>query len=175
MDGNWGRGDSGHASQTFVLSRSEPGTLTQLHPLPTSWGVDAKDHEYCDVTSINQLHPTTPASWGIDVEDYCDDEGHVISFRFSTGYSLGKGESAAIPTEIGNIKYLQRIQFVDNDLTGPIPSQLGKLTSLSHLFMTQNGLTGTLPSQFDAENTKAALNFRHQYISVLPPKLRIPQ
>ena len=52
----------------------------------------------------------------------------------------------AIPSELGNLKRLIRLQLSMNGLTGEIPSEIGKLEMLFHLQLQKNHLTGSLPS-----------------------------
>ena len=48
---------------------------------------------------------------------------------------------------MGNLAKLQRLDFTQNQLTGPIPSELGNLADLTGLFLHINQLTGEVPTQ----------------------------
>ena len=52
-----------------------------------------------------------------------------------------------IPSEIGYMTSLTRLDFDDNYLTGSIPTEVGNLRALQNLFLYRNSLNGTLPSE----------------------------
>ena len=53
-----------------------------------------------------------------------------------------------IPSELGNLNKLERLHLGNNQLTGIIPNELGNLQSLKSLELGQNQLTGNLPNTF---------------------------
>ena len=56
--------------------------------------------------------------------------------------------TGTIPSELGNLSNLKRLDFRVNNLTGTIPSELGDLGSLLlELSLNRNQLTGTIPSE----------------------------
>ena len=55
--------------------------------------------------------------------------------------------TGTIPSELGNLSNLKRLDFRANNLTGTIPSELGDLGSLQQLNLRANNLTGTIPSE----------------------------
>ena len=77
--------------------------------------------------------------YGVNV----DSHGRVVglSMRFNL---LG----GPIPSELGSLTELTRLDFGANSLTGPIPSELGKLTQLTYLGLGHNELTGRIPPHF---------------------------
>ena len=55
--------------------------------------------------------------------------------------------SGPIPTELGSLTNLELLNLGDNDLTGPIPTELGELASLTRLYLYSNSLTGPIPTE----------------------------
>ena len=55
--------------------------------------------------------------------------------------------SGVIPTELGQLKNLNRLILSYNYVTGPIPSNLGQLPSLRILWLAGNQLTGSIPAE----------------------------
>ncbi|CAL9016383.1 unnamed protein product [Prunus brigantina] len=50
-----------------------------------------------------------------------------------------------IPTKIGNMYWLETLDFPHNHLSGQIPQILSSLTFLSHLNLSYNNLVGRIP------------------------------
>lgn len=62
------------------------------------------------------------------------------------GISLaGKHLRGYIPSELGSLIYLRRLNLHNNELYGSIPTQLFNATSLHSIFLYGNNLSGTLP------------------------------
>ncbi len=55
--------------------------------------------------------------------------------------------SGAIPSAIGNLTSLWRLDLAGNSLSGAIPAEIGDLTSLKRLFLHINSLSGAIPSE----------------------------
>ena len=56
--------------------------------------------------------------------------------------------SGTLPTQLGNLGGLTRLDLNGNRLRGPIPTQLGRLTALTYLDLgDNNGLSGSIPPQ----------------------------
>ncbi len=71
-----------------------------------------------------------------------DRAGRVVALHLRVNNLAG-----SIPSSLGNLTNLQRLDFTQNDLTGPIPSELGNLTDLRTLYLNSNDLTGPVPSE----------------------------
>ena len=54
--------------------------------------------------------------------------------------------TGSIPSSLGSLTNLDRLQLDGNQLTGSIPSSLGSLTNLTRLDLFTNQLTGSIPS-----------------------------
>ncbi|KFK41150.1 hypothetical protein AALP_AA2G092300 [Arabis alpina] len=62
------------------------------------------------------------------------------------GISLaGKNLRGYIPSELGSLIYLRRLNLHNNELSGSIPTQLFNATALHSLFLYKNNLSGSLP------------------------------
>ncbi|KAH0991894.1 hypothetical protein GBA52_003377 [Prunus armeniaca] len=57
----------------------------------------------------------------------------------------GKNLSGYIPSELGTLVYLRRLNLHSNNFHGSIPSQLFNATSLHSIFLYGNNLSGSLP------------------------------
>ena len=65
----------------------------------------------------------------------------------------GNQLTGAIPTEIGNLNRLGRLDFGSNMLSGTIPSEIGLLSELTGFYVSDNQLTGTIPDEVLALTT----------------------
>lgn len=59
----------------------------------------------------------------------------------------GQGLTGVIPTELGRLTELKRLDLMGNELGGEIPPELGNLTELEHLFLSDNKLSGPIPPE----------------------------
>ncbi|KAK3418903.1 hypothetical protein EUGRSUZ_H04654 [Eucalyptus grandis] len=86
----------------------------------------------------------TPCRWtGVscaNVSANSSDDPRVVGLAVS-----GKGLRGYIPSELGTLLYLRRLNLHGNDLSGPIPDPLFNATSLHSLFLYGNNLSGPLP------------------------------
>ena len=65
-----------------------------------------------------------------------------------TGLYLHNNDlSGDIPSELGKLARLQRMNLGGNDLVGEIPSELGDLSNLKSLSLTSNSMSGDIPSE----------------------------
>ena len=72
-----------------------------------------------------------------------DERGNVTEISLIRNNLFG-----SIPSELGNLKFLNRLDLPYNNLTGNIPDELGSLEELTWLNLFSNGLTGTIPREF---------------------------
>lgn len=55
--------------------------------------------------------------------------------------------SEKIPSELGLLHQLSKLDLSFNEFTGSIPSELGQLTNIDELGLQANRLTGTMPTE----------------------------
>ena len=69
-----------------------------------------------------------------------DENGRVTGLRLRENRLSG-----SLPSELGNLTNLQRLDLYNNALSGALPSSLGNLTNLTYLNLGDNALSGDLP------------------------------
>ncbi|XP_043697924.1 probable LRR receptor-like serine/threonine-protein kinase At1g06840 isoform X4 [Telopea speciosissima] len=78
----------------------------------------------------------------------------------------------SIPKEIGNIKSLKLLLLSGNQLMGPLPEELGYLPQLRMLQIDQNQISGPLPKSFAYLNKIQHFHMNNNSISgQIPPEL----
>ncbi|XP_030459705.2 receptor protein kinase-like protein ZAR1 [Syzygium oleosum] len=86
----------------------------------------------------------TPCRWtGVSCANASadpSDNPRVVGLALS-----GKNLRGYIPSELGTLLYLRRLNLHNNDLSGPIPDPLFNATSLHSIFLYGNNLSGPLP------------------------------
>ncbi|KAI6668764.1 hypothetical protein NL676_007169 [Syzygium grande] len=86
----------------------------------------------------------TPCRWtGVSCANASADPANasrVVGLALS-----GKSLRGYIPSELGTLLYLRRLNLHNNDLSGPIPDPLFNATSLHSIFLYGNNLSGPLP------------------------------
>ncbi|XP_030527601.1 receptor protein kinase-like protein ZAR1 [Rhodamnia argentea] len=86
----------------------------------------------------------TPCRWtGVscaNVSGDSDDDPRVVGLAVS-----GKNLRGYIPSELGTLVFLRRLNLHNNNLYGPIPEPLFNATSLHSIFLYGNNLSGPLP------------------------------
>ncbi|CAB9508487.1 Leucine Rich Repeat [Seminavis robusta] len=94
---------------------------------------------------------------------------HLRSLKLSSRRS---GTVMSIPSEIGNLTELKRLDLADWNLHGTIPDQLGKLEKLTSLALSGNSVSGTIPPALLGLKNLGHLYFRfNQLQGTLPPAL----
>ncbi|KAL9246567.1 hypothetical protein vseg_020085 [Gypsophila vaccaria] len=71
----------------------------------------------------------------------CDGDVRVVGISVA-----GKNLRGYIPSELGSLSYLRRLNFHGNEFYGAIPEQLFNATSLRSIYLYNNNLSGPLPS-----------------------------
>ena len=71
----------------------------------------------------------------------------VTRLQLQSNRTAGNQFSGSIPTELGKLTKLTRLDLGGNRLTGPIPTELAQLADLTILLLGGNQLTGTIPTE----------------------------
>ena len=71
-----------------------------------------------------------------------DERGRVVGLALRENQLRG-----ALPSEIGYLPHLERLDLRYNALSGPIPRRIGNLESLRALNLSSNGITGPIPPE----------------------------
>lgn len=87
------------------------------------------------------------ANWLTGTEVYYWDGVEVLSNHISRLFLEFNQLNGKIPSEIGNLSYLQDLYLYSNQLTGNIPLQIGQLINLKTLEIDRNFLSGGIPPQ----------------------------
>ena len=152
-------------------------TLVQIQ---NHWAANPANYSfYEDATGTTlSLHMTHPLrTWGTqkintDIVGNTWDGITVTSGRItridlrSIGANLGI--TGTIPTQIGNLTALTRLDLSKNRLTGSIPTQIGNLANLTWLDLSRNGFTGGIPTQLGQLTNLRELNLIHNQLLTGP-------
>lgn len=60
--------------------------------------------------------------------------------------------SGGVPTEIGNLSRLEKLNIDSATLIGDIPSSIFNMSSLKYLSLTDNSLSGNIPTFYNLPN-----------------------
>ncbi len=83
-----------------------------------------------------------------------------------------QGLSGAVPSELGNLSALVRLELDQNELTGTIPPELGGLANLRTLSLEYNQLNGEIPSELgDLVNLGVLYLNGNQLVGPIPADL----
>ncbi|CAJ1936559.1 unnamed protein product [Cylindrotheca closterium] len=90
----------------------------------------------------------------------CDNAQHVIEID-----SVEKNFVGTIPTELGLLTSLTRINFDLNKLTGTLPTEIGRWTALKGFFFAKNNLSGPIPTTVGLITSLTRLNLIENRLS----------
>nr|KYP32335.1 putative receptor kinase At5g05160 family [Cajanus cajan] len=85
----------------------------------------------------------TPCAWsGVSCANISGQpESRVVGLSLA-----GKSLSGYLPSELGTLRFLRRLNLHDNAFSGVLPPQLANATALHSLFLHRNNLSGPLPA-----------------------------
>ena len=96
-----------------------------------------------------------------------DENDRVIDLDLSENELNG-----TIPSELGNLIYLEYLYLSENQLSGTIPSALGILSNLIELSLRSNELTGTIPPELGRlANLEALYLWDNELSGTIPTEL----
>lgn len=82
----------------------------------------------------------------------------------------GQGLNGVIPTVLGRLTELRRLDLAENELSGEIPPELGSLTKLENLLLSDNKLSGPIPPELGRLAKLEALLLDHNELTGSIPK-----
>lgn len=74
-------------------------------------------------------------------------EIHLLSDTLEEVYLNSNQISGTIPTSVGLLANLHRLELTGNRLTGSLPTELGNMSNAIHLSFKRNEISGTLPTE----------------------------
>ena len=98
-----------------------------------------------------------------------DSDGRVVEVSLWVNKLEGQ-----IPSDLGNLAKLERLNLTLNRLSGEIPSELGMLSNLEELTLLGNQLTGEIPSELGnlTNLEKLYLSVGNQFAGCIPSALQ---
>ena len=89
------------------------------------------------------------------------------------GLSLPDNQlTGAIPSELGDLTNLTRLELYGNQLSGGIPAELGNLANLEELYLSDNQLTESIPTWMGAlANLREIHLSGNQFTGMIPAEL----
>ncbi|XP_027941294.1 probable LRR receptor-like serine/threonine-protein kinase At1g06840 [Vigna unguiculata] len=138
--------DSARIGQVVAIKRAQEGSLQGEKEFLT------------EIELLSRLHHRNLVS----LIGYCDEKGeqvHVRNQKLCVTESnflfpilphwqlLNLNLSGTLAPEIGNLSYLEIVDFMWNDITGSIPKEIGNIKTLKLLLLSENKLTNDLPDE----------------------------
>ncbi|MCH7573898.1 MAG: fibronectin type III domain-containing protein [Candidatus Marinimicrobia bacterium] len=93
----------------------------------------------------------------------------VFGGRVSKLNFFNNNLSGPIPPEIGKLTSMQELHFQGNNLTGSIPAEIGNLDSLVALFLWGNELTGAIPDTIGSLSNLTGLYLHYNQLTGIVP------
>ena len=149
------------SSGLYLINASDYGVLKDIDPNNRHWNLDDPDH----MPVSDARHGSVP--FAIRVNRL----GGVTAEK-SRVTELTAGVSRALPSELGKLTALQKIELDRSDLSGNIPPELGDLDNLTHLWLDHNSLTGNIPPELGNLRNLTWLKLNKNSLSgSIPPEL----
>ena len=100
---------------------------------------------------LNWAANTPIANWkGVGIEN-----DRVVSLDLSTGHKVRKKQlRGTLPSGIGSLTALEKLDLGRNSLTGALPAELGQLPKLKVLILKRNKFSGAFPTFSTPETLK---------------------
>ncbi len=150
------RGPAAHASSpTAPAKDAERDALVALYQ-DTDGDNWTNNRNWLSNASLDSWHGVTT-----------DRNGRVVELDLSENELNG-----TIPSELGNLTYLEDLDLSHNQLSGTIPSELGNLTNLEALSLYANRLSGVIPPELgNLTNLEALALFENNLRGTVPLEL----
>ena len=78
---------------------------------------------------------------------------HVVSIDMkrvnNLGLYIGNNLDGPLPSELGDLKELERLSLPWNHITGNLPASMGNLVKLTELDLSSNAIEGSIPDSFN--------------------------
>lgn len=102
------------------------------------------------------LTTPTPCFWyGV----VCNN-GHVTLLSLKANQLVG-----TLPSELGNLPYINKVDFLANRLTGMIPQAIGNLREMYEIYLGENQLSGPIPKEVNALQGLGVFSVPHNHLS----------
>ncbi|KAJ1407183.1 Tetratricopeptide-like helical domain superfamily [Sesbania bispinosa] len=119
--------------------RTDPSEVKALMDIRKSL-IDPMDH----LKNWKKGDPCA-ANWtGVLCFDRKEADGY---FHIRELYLMTRNLSGSLAPQLGQLSYLEILNFMWNNLTGTIPKEIGNITSLKLLLLSGNKLSGSLPDE----------------------------
>ncbi|KAI3817471.1 hypothetical protein L1987_11262 [Smallanthus sonchifolius] len=147
-----------YISILFFINYASGLTTDGLSLLSIKSAVDGGDTVFSDWND----NDSTPCHWsGVT----CANISGVSDPRVVGIALAGRNLRGYIPSELGNLVYLRRLNLHDNSFHGSIPDQIFNATSLHSIFLYGNNLSGALPASICNPPRLQNVDFSHNSLS----------
>ncbi|MBC6477942.1 MAG: putative Ig domain-containing protein [Hormoscilla sp. GM7CHS1pb] len=144
----------------YLINASDYGVLKDINN--GHWNLST-DREHMPVS--DEEHGSVPLAIKVNGLDGVTAEKSRVT-------ELTAGVSRALPSELGKLTALQKIELDRSGLSGTIPPELGDLDNLTHLWLDHNSLTGNIPPELGNLRNLTWLKLNKNSLSgSIPPEL----